>query len=123
MRNPTLRTNTSTPTVLTPLHYSSIPFNRRKLQNSPSFIMRIFSLNWLKATFEITALHRLEIAVYSRTISATCLPRRIDTVKRLRYNGYSDGITVPSTKAQAASVQRTYKNGGLDPENNIYDYI
>lgn len=38
-------------------------------------------------------------------------------------NGYSDGITVPSTKAQAASVQGTYKNGGLDPENNIYDYI
>lgn len=54
MRNPTLRTNTSTPTVLTPLHYYSIPFNRRELQNSPSFIMRIFSLNWLKATFEIT---------------------------------------------------------------------
>ncbi|KAK0761613.1 hypothetical protein N5P37_006566 [Trichoderma harzianum] len=101
MRNPTLRTNTSTPTVLTPLHYSSIPFNRRKLQNSPSFIMRIFSLNWLKATFEIT------FAVYTGA----------------NQNGYSDGITVPSTKAQAASVQRTYKNGGLDPENNIYDYI
>ncbi|KAL7941948.1 hypothetical protein V8C42DRAFT_360388 [Trichoderma barbatum] len=36
-------------------------------------------------------------------------------------DGYSNGITVPSTEAQAALIQKTYRNAGLDPANNIYD--
>ncbi|KAL7935507.1 hypothetical protein V8C35DRAFT_333983 [Trichoderma chlorosporum] len=36
-------------------------------------------------------------------------------------DGYSNGITVPSTEAQAALIRKTYKNAGLDPENNFYD--
>ncbi|KAI9151431.1 lovastatin nonaketide synthase [Paramyrothecium foliicola] len=36
-------------------------------------------------------------------------------------DGYSNGITVPSTEAQAALIRKTYRNAGLDPENNLYD--
>ncbi|KAH7032562.1 uncharacterized protein B0I36DRAFT_265553 [Microdochium trichocladiopsis] len=36
-------------------------------------------------------------------------------------DGYSNGITVPSTEAQAALIRKTYRNAGLDPEHNIWD--
>ncbi|KAH7322436.1 putative hybrid NRPS/PKS enzyme [Stachybotrys elegans] len=36
-------------------------------------------------------------------------------------DGYSNGITVPNTEAQAALIRKTYKNAGLDPENNPHD--
>lgn len=36
-------------------------------------------------------------------------------------DGFSNGITVPTTEAQAALIRQTYQKAGLDPENNIYD--
>lgn len=36
-------------------------------------------------------------------------------------DGFSNGITVPSTDAQAALIRRTYANAGLDPESNPND--
>ncbi|KAI3331458.1 lovastatin nonaketide synthase [Xylariaceae sp. AK1471] len=36
-------------------------------------------------------------------------------------DGFSNGITVPSTKAQAALIRQTYARAGLDPENNPND--
>ncbi|RYP81860.1 hypothetical protein DL769_001820 [Monosporascus sp. CRB-8-3] len=36
-------------------------------------------------------------------------------------DGHSNGITVPSTEAQAALIRRTYATAGLDPENNPHD--
>jgi hybrid polyketide synthase/nonribosomal peptide synthetase ACE1 len=36
-------------------------------------------------------------------------------------DGFSNGITVPSTAAQAALIRRTYAKAGLDPENNAHD--
>ncbi len=36
-------------------------------------------------------------------------------------DGFSNGITVPSSEAQAALIRRTYAKAGLDPENNPHD--
>lgn len=36
-------------------------------------------------------------------------------------DGFSNGITVPSTEAQAALIRQTYARAGLDPENNPRD--
>jgi hybrid polyketide synthase/nonribosomal peptide synthetase ACE1 len=36
-------------------------------------------------------------------------------------DGFSNGITVPSTEAQAALIRQTYTKAGLDPENNPND--
>ena len=36
-------------------------------------------------------------------------------------DGFSNGITVPSTEAQAALIRQTYAKAGLDPENNPND--
>ncbi|GAB1314574.1 hypothetical protein MFIFM68171_04784 [Madurella fahalii] len=36
-------------------------------------------------------------------------------------DGFSNGITVPSTEAQAALIRQTYVRAGLDPENNPHD--
>lgn len=36
-------------------------------------------------------------------------------------DGFSNGITVPSTEAQAALIRQTYARAGLDPENNPQD--
>lgn len=36
-------------------------------------------------------------------------------------DGFSNGITVPSTEAQAALIRQTYARAGLDPENNPND--
>lgn len=35
-------------------------------------------------------------------------------------DGYSNGITVPSTEAQAALIRQTYTRAGLDPENPLH---
>lgn len=32
-------------------------------------------------------------------------------------DGFSNGLTVPSTEAQAALIRKTYARAGLDPEN------
>ncbi|KAI0111114.1 lovastatin nonaketide synthase [Nemania sp. FL0031] len=36
-------------------------------------------------------------------------------------DGFSNGLTVPSEKAQATLIRQTYARAGLDPENNPHD--
>ncbi|KAL5116716.1 hypothetical protein ACEQ8H_005328 [Pleosporales sp. CAS-2024a] len=36
-------------------------------------------------------------------------------------DGFSNGLTVPNTDAQAALIRQTYRNAGLDPEHNATD--
>ncbi|KAK4675878.1 putative Hybrid PKS-NRPS biosynthetic cluster [Podospora pseudoanserina] len=36
-------------------------------------------------------------------------------------DGHSQGLTVPSSEAQASLIRKTYRNAGLDPENNPAD--
>ncbi|KEZ40819.1 putative lovastatin nonaketide synthase protein [Scedosporium apiospermum] len=36
-------------------------------------------------------------------------------------DGFSNGITVPNTEAQAMLIRQTYQRAGLDPEKNPYD--
>nr|BAZ95823.1 PKS-NRPS hybrid cpaA [Curvularia pallescens] len=36
-------------------------------------------------------------------------------------DGFSNGLTVPNSEAQAALIRQTYRKAGLDPENNAAD--
>lgn len=46
-----------------------------------------------------------------------CIVRETGT----NQDGFSNGITVPSTEAQAALIRQTYAKAGLDPENSPHD--